>query len=276
MSTPIFTATMTECLNDLLDNIELCAGMGMAHGDAWPDACSITAINCAIDMAVYGMDEWNTDDQLSDRIPDCMSQVIGCWIRVVQDAMPDHRRNDAAWKFALPAAAATGRNHDLEIARAQFLLQWLYEKVLPQGLPRAERYGYLNYWDAMIDTQSIWAAEQAGEAVYEQIPDYNVCSHIKESVGNVARALKYAQGKEPGDKEPSVSPEYSLEYCANNIGLAATFLTPQAANNEPPITDEMIDAYWDALEPEETLHRLIRLKVGDMLPGETEPGETEL
>src|SRR6476661_3832939 len=69
------------------------------------EACSIAAINLAL------------TGKLTDRIPECMSPVIGKWIIRIQDAMPDEMRNSAAWKALLPAAAGTGRDREADRLR---------------------------------------------------------------------------------------------------------------------------------------------------------------
>lgn len=81
------------------------------------EACSVAAINLALGR------------QLDDKIPDCMSEITGQWLMHVQDAMPKEMRNSAAWKDLLPAAAATGRDH--EQSRLKIITDWLYETVLP-------------------------------------------------------------------------------------------------------------------------------------------------
>jgi hypothetical protein len=60
-------------------------------------ACSIAAINLAL------------TGELTDDIPDCMSEVIGRWIIPTQDAMPAELRNSPRWKSLLPLAAGTGQ-----------------------------------------------------------------------------------------------------------------------------------------------------------------------
>ena len=90
--------------------------LGIGYSDT-RDVCSVAAINLALARP------------LDDKIPDCMSEMVGQWIIHVQDSMPNELRNSAAWKDLLPAAAATGRDH--EQSRLDMIIDWLYETVLP-------------------------------------------------------------------------------------------------------------------------------------------------
>ena len=82
-------------------------------------ACSIAAINLAL------------TGRLTDKIPDCMSEVIGNWIIATQDAMPDHMRNSEEWRALIPDAAGTGREH--EDKRGAIITDWMWSTVLPQA-----------------------------------------------------------------------------------------------------------------------------------------------
>src|SRR5882672_9277442 len=92
------------------------AGLGTKEA-----ACSIAAINLAL------------TGELTDRIPECMSTVIGRWILIVQDSMPDDMRNSLEWRRLLPLAAGTGREREQE--RLALILKWVWETVLPQITP---------------------------------------------------------------------------------------------------------------------------------------------
>ena len=60
-------------------------------------ACSVAAIN----LALY--------NRLTDDIPECMSEVVGAWIIVVQDEMPADIRNSDEWRLLLPRHLPLGR-----------------------------------------------------------------------------------------------------------------------------------------------------------------------
>ncbi len=100
-------------------------------------ACSIAAINLAI------------TGELTDDIPECMSEVIGNWIIRVQDAMPDEMRNSAAWRSLLPDAAGTGRDPDRERARLELSMAWMWDTVLPLIQPTADKHGFGEKWRRM-------------------------------------------------------------------------------------------------------------------------------
>lgn len=116
-------------------------------------ACSIAAINLAL------------DGRLTDKIPACMSPVIGKWIIVVQDAMPEAMRNSPEWLRLLPLAAGTGREHEDE--RLVIIIDWMWGTVLPSFQAQADADGYGAEWRAMCEqrtSQSARAAADAAEA----------------------------------------------------------------------------------------------------------------
>lgn len=107
-------------------------------------ACSIAAINLAL------------TGELTDRIPECMSPVIGMWIIGVQDAMPDKIRNSPEWRGLLPLAAGTGRNRERE--RVGIILDWMWGTVLPHVQEIADRGGLGVEWRQMTEKRSASAA----------------------------------------------------------------------------------------------------------------------
>ena len=113
-------------------------------------ACSIAAINLAL------------SGRLTDEIPGCMSEVIGQWIIVIQDAMPGALRNSARWKSLLPLAAGTGR--ELEQERLDIILEWLWEIVLPSLQPLADEQGFGAQWQKMTTERTADAANAVAEA----------------------------------------------------------------------------------------------------------------
>ena len=91
-------------------------------------ACSIAAIN----LAMTGT--------LTDKIPDCMSAVLGRATIFLQDSMPRAMRNSESYKALLPNMAGTGREHELE--RLDILMDWMWSVVLPQLQPTADNSGF--------------------------------------------------------------------------------------------------------------------------------------
>ena len=129
MNAATFTREAQERLKAYLgrSGYRIPVGLGSEHA-----ACSIAAINLAI------------DGFLTDDIPACMSKVIGVWIRVIQDEMPEAWRNDILWKAALVRAAGSGRNHERE--RANILKDWMWETVFPFEQPLADERGVGELW----------------------------------------------------------------------------------------------------------------------------------
>lgn len=117
-------------------------------------ACSIASIN----LALLG--------RLTDEIPDCMSPVIGKWIIVVQDAMPDEMRNSVEWRQLLPLAAGTGRDREAE--RLAIILDWMWSTVLPSIQPVADAGGYGEQWRAMCAERTPAAATAASWASWAE------------------------------------------------------------------------------------------------------------
>lgn len=110
------TTEQSKSLTDLLSRVELGEGLGTEDSP-----CSIAAVN----LALYG--------RLTDDIPDCMSLVIGKWVRHLQDLMPHATRNCREYKIdLLPLAAGTGRDREKEKARFNLLADWMWERVLPR------------------------------------------------------------------------------------------------------------------------------------------------
>jgi hypothetical protein len=139
-----------------LATMQLPSGLGDEQS-----ACSIAAINLAL------------SGKLTDEIPDCMSEVIGRWIVVIQDAMPGEMRNSGRWKSLLPLAAGTGRDREQE--RLDIILDWMWGTVLPSLQSIADQQGFGRQWQKMTADRtaesanaaamaSAWAAEEEAGA----------------------------------------------------------------------------------------------------------------
>jgi hypothetical protein len=99
--------------------------------------------------------------KLTVEIPDCMSEVIGQWIIVIQDAMPGDVRNSDRWKSLLPLAAGTGRVNEQE--RLDIILDWMWDIVLPSLQPLAGQHGFGEQWQKMTTERTFKAANAAAE-----------------------------------------------------------------------------------------------------------------
>ena len=143
-------AEQQQRISDYLATHTLPKGLGNKEA-----ACSIAAINLAL------------TGELTDKIPECMSRVLGRWIIRVQDAMPHDIRNSAEWKRLLPLAAGTGREKENE--RKDIILDWMWRVVLPYLLPLAEKRGFGDAWRAMCEQktrESALLAKKAADAAY--------------------------------------------------------------------------------------------------------------
>jgi len=139
------TKEQQQKIADWLATHELPVGVGTAEA-----ACSIAAINLSL------------TGELTDRIPDCMSLVIGRWIIRTQDALPHALRNSGEWKRLLPLAAGTGREH--ESTRRVMLLDWLWATVLPELQHIADARGFGETWRHMCSKRTVESAKQARAA----------------------------------------------------------------------------------------------------------------
>jgi hypothetical protein len=135
----------TQKIADVVNRMHLPSGLGTHE-----NACSIAAINLAL------------TGELTDHIPTCMSEVIGRWIIVTQDAMPDAMRNSPEWKRLLPLAAGTGRAHEKE--RLNVLLNHMWTVALPLLQPVADARGFGDEWRTMTTEKTAWAARTATRA----------------------------------------------------------------------------------------------------------------
>jgi hypothetical protein len=116
-------------------------------------ACSIAGINLVL------------TGELTSKIPDCMSKVIGSWIIEVQDAMPSAIRNSFRWKSQLPFAAGTGRTRETE--RLAIILDWMWTVVLPTLQPIADTKGFGKQWEIMLGKRTAEAVATSARLAKE-------------------------------------------------------------------------------------------------------------
>jgi hypothetical protein len=177
-----------------LEGMHLPSGLGNEHS-----ACSLAAINLAL------------SGRLTDEIPDCMSEVIGRWIIVVQDAMPGELRNSARWKSLLPLAAGTGRGQ--EQARLDIILDWMWGTVLPSLQTLADQQGFGAQWQKMttgrtaksaravaVDAAAAeeWAAANAAEAAHWATKVARAAARAEEWAAARARAARARAARAAG------------------------------------------------------------------------------
>jgi len=140
-----YTPEIRQKLEHYLATHDLPQGVGTEES-----ACSIAAVNLAL------------SGRLTDKIPDCMSDVIGQATIVLQDAMPAEMRNSARYKSWLPTAVGTGREQEQE--RLAVLMGWMWDTVLPQLQQLADKQGFGEEWQKMCDEKTARAAARAADA----------------------------------------------------------------------------------------------------------------
>ena len=144
------TSEQQTAIAEKLRDMHLPAGLGDEE-----NACSIAAINLAL------------TGELTDDIPNCMSEVIGRWIIKIQDSMPDEMRNSVEWKSLLPLAAGTGREKEKEKERLAIILDWMWGTVLPTLQPLADKEGFGAEWKSMTEERTAEAAAEAAARAAE-------------------------------------------------------------------------------------------------------------
>ena len=146
MTTATWTPEAADRLNKYLESHDLSKGLGTEDY-----ACSIAAINLAL------------TGTLTAKVPECMSGVIGRWIILLQDKIPDSIRNSRDWKRLLSEAANTGRGNERE--RTSIIIDWMFETVLPSLQPIADDNHFGALWQTMCEKktkQDAHAAQTAG------------------------------------------------------------------------------------------------------------------
>ena len=113
-------------------------------------ACTLAAINLSM------------SGKLTDKIPACMSEVLGKAAIVLQDAMPDEMRNSARYKALIPDMPGTGRAQEQE--RLAILMDWMWSVVLPRLQPIADGNGFGAEWKSMCREKTAAAADAAVRA----------------------------------------------------------------------------------------------------------------
>ena len=143
----LWTENHAANLKQYLETHTLPSGLGDEES-----ACSIAAINLAI------------NGRLTDKIPDCMSKVLGRTIIRLQDAMPGDMRNNDRYRAMLMTAPGTGRDKEQE--RLAVLMNWMWGTVLPQLQTVADEKGFGDEWRRMCDERTTNAADAASAAAY--------------------------------------------------------------------------------------------------------------
>lgn len=168
----LLTTKQQAKIEALVQQMELTRGVGTEES-----ACSVAAINLAL------------TGELTDDIPDCMSEVIGKWIITIQDRMPDDMRNSDEWKRLLPLAAGTGRTKESE--RLFIIMDWMWES-LGMFQPFADAKGFGEKWAAMCVEKSHAVAYSAYSAARRAAAYSAAAAANAAAVANAAAAAANA------------------------------------------------------------------------------------
>ena len=209
-----------------LATMHLPSGVGNEHS-----ACSIAAINLAL------------SGRLTDDIPDCMSEVIGRWIIITQDAMPDDVRNSERWKSLLPLAAGTGREQEQE--RLDIILDWMWDTVLPSLQSIADQQGFGKQWQKMTTDRTAKSAEATADAARAK------------SAGVATWAARAAKAAEEAAR---ATVEATEEATAANAAASVAWVAAAVAEAAAAAEAEVARATaWANFDPCELLERLIKI-----------------
>lgn len=215
------TKEQQQAIATLLETMTLPNGLGTEES-----ACSIAAINLAL------------TGELTDKIPNCMSVVIGRWIIGVQDSMPRKMRNSAEWKRLLPLAAGTGRHHEKE--RLEIILDWMWGTVLPTLQPIADSNGFGKKWRLMLQKRTAGAANAAANAAAWSSFNASTAVTAAYVTANATDAAAYAAAN------------------ATNYATAATDYAATAARTAAAASNS-IDSAWQQFNPCGLLQKLIEV-----------------
>lgn len=193
-------------------------------------ACSIAAINLAL------------SEELTDKIPDCMSTVIGKWIIAIQDEMPAALRNSPRWRSLLPRAAGTGR--ELEKERSIIILDWMWGMVLPQLQPIADKYDFGEKWKVMLVERTSAAADAA---LVERTSAAARAADAADAADAAALAAAYAAEAAYTAARAAEAADAAL------AALAAAYAAAYAAYAAADAAD-----YWTKIDPCSLLEKLNR------------------
>jgi hypothetical protein len=225
----------TQKIADVVNRMHLPSGLGTHE-----NACSIAAINLAL------------TGELTDRIPACMSEVIGRWIVVTQDAMPDSMRNSPEWKRLLPLAAGTGRAHEKE--RLGVLLAHMWAVSLPLIQPVADAQGFGDKWRTMTTEKTAataWAAAEAARAAAEA---EEVAAWTAKAAASAARAARAAEEAATWAAEAAT---WAAEEAAARAAAWAARAAEVWAAAWAARAAEVWAAAWETLNPRQLLADLI-------------------
>lgn len=228
--TDLLTTEQQAKIEALVQQMKLAKGVGTKE-----NACSIAAINLAL------------TGELTDDIPDCMSEVIGKWIIAIQDRMPDDMRNSDEWKRLLPLAAGTGRTKEPE--RLSIMMDWMWES-LKLLQPFADAKGFGKEWAAMCVEKSHAAAFAAYAAYVATVAAANADAAYA-AAATYAAAYAAAEAATYAAIATADYADYAADHAVTFAAYAA-----YAANAVVSTTHAVA---WQTINPPALLEKLINV-----------------
>lgn len=187
--------------------------------------------------------------KLASRPPHCMSYVIGRWIELIQDEIPQEVRDDTTWRDLLPLAAGTGREREYQ--RLAVVVEWTWETVLPTLERVADKYDLGTVWRHALTDRSVRAATAGarvvqGTALATLGDDFSPARDDVDDLWNLCDAAKAARETAVASSESEFAPAKDIQGCVDAAVKAATAASrtgvPWQALEPVAVLQEMIDA----------------------------------
>ena len=198
-------------------------------------ACSVAAINLAL------------SGEFTDRVPDCMSKIIGVWIIRMQDVIPAEIRNSREWKELLPLSANTGREWEQEKKRLDIIVEWLWSAAIPLAQTSADEEGYGDAFRIVCKERTAEALNVLGK------DDSYIATHIASHITSFVNIYDSLCNSEYKDYDIEDAIEDAIYIVKNASFVAASIAT----DVECLATDNGDNTIWDILDPVGTLRRLV-------------------
>ena len=200
----------------------------------------------------------------TDEIPEGMSQVIGEWLRGIQETFPSTLTHNPRWREILPFAAETDNKQEKE--RGQLVTDWIWETVLPYLQPMADRDGYGKEWRAMSKEKNNQVAHAASRAAKEAAEKPGSAPLLACAAKDASDAAKYAAMA--GIHQVCDSHQVSAQLGARTARITVNTLITEDAlppellgcpENTTAATNEAKALAWKTLDPIGLLEKLIAI-----------------
>ena len=184
---------------------------------------------------------------LANKPPQCMSYVIGRWIELVQDEVPQDVRNNATWRELLPLAARTDRERECE--QLDVVVDWTWQTVLPMLEPVAENHNLGTVWRRALTGRTVRAATAGAKAVQGAAlatlgDDFSPARDDVDDLWTLCDAAQAAREIAVASTESEFGGTKDVKGC-----IDAAVKATKAANSS--------GASWQALDPVAVLQRMI-------------------